>query len=112
MRYTVPLFVYGGASQAPASGTGVSGLRCTLAERDGRGFVRIHNDAATHVRLVDVRFDQASGVIALQGGQLSYILAGSTMSWALPAGATGGASLSTFVNGGTARVTLPSCSRE
>ncbi len=112
MRYTIPLFVYGGTSKAPSPGAGASGLHCTLAEQDGRTLVRIRNEAATHVRLVDARFDLASGPVALPGGQLSYILPGSTMHWPLPAGTTGREPLDTLVNGGTARVMLPGCTHE
>jgi fimbrial chaperone protein len=111
MRYTIPLFVYG-AGSSPSAQQGAASLRCALEERDGRKVLTIRNASPLHVRLVDLRSDGASGPLSLPDGQLSYVLAGASRSWALPAGATGREPVSALVNDNIARASLPGCAHE
>lgn len=112
MRYTIPLFVYGAAGPSPSVQQGDASLRCALGERDGRKILTIRNASPLHVRLVDLRLDGASGPLAFPDGQLSYVLAGASRSWSLPAGATGREPVSVLVNDNIVRATLPGCAHE
>lgn len=92
MRYSIPLFVYGGnAPPATARDTTVdANLRCTLARSaDGSGELRLTNTGQAHVRLLNVRFESGGRTIPVASGLLGYALPGSTIVRKLPAGASG-----------------------
>ncbi|WP_336962843.1 molecular chaperone [Sphingobium aquiterrae] len=114
MRYSIPLFVYGGQPRrnggggAPASAAGAT-LRCALVERAGRTFVQIRNSGPSHARLVDVHFAPPGRAAPLAEGLLGYVLAGSSMAWPLPAGVTGREPLSLSGPTRGARIVLPEC---
>lgn len=91
MRYSIPLFVYGASAPPPAGGsTSDAGLRCTLARSaDGSAELRLTNTGQTHVRLLNLRFENAGRTIPVGNGLLGYALPGSTIARSLPEGATG-----------------------
>jgi fimbrial chaperone protein len=106
MRYSLPLFVYGGDFRTAASRARPPPLRCAIMEQDGREFVRIENVGTLHARLTNVRFEGDRSPIPLAEGLLGYVLPGNAMRWELPPGVSGQEPLSMAVNGGATQVTL------
>lgn len=91
MRYSIPLFVYGGPSDDEAGSGDKHGfnLRCTLLDRPDGKRVQVTNSGTAHARLVDVAFLVNGRDMPVAEGLLGYVLPGSSMSWPVPNGATG-----------------------
>jgi fimbrial chaperone protein len=104
MRYAIPLFSYGAGYAEPdrKASPSAQSLAWRIVGEGHARFLEIRNTGATHARLVDAAFDADAKPFA--PGLLGYVLAGSTMRWALPDGAGAGA-LRISVNG--TATTLP-----
>lgn len=109
MRYSVPLFVYGGEARNARQSTSIS-LRCAVTDANGRKQLQLINTGTMHARLTDVRFGgEGERSVPLGSGLLGYVLPGSKVRWPLPDGVSGRESVSMTVNGSASRVTIPGC---
>lgn len=110
MRYSIPLFVYGGAMRVTPQqrAATLAGLRCAVVVQGDARTLRITNEGPLHARLVEVRFDERAGAVPLGQGLFGYVLPGQTISRPLPAGASGTAPLS-MAGTGNERVVPPGC---
>ncbi|MPT48003.1 MAG: molecular chaperone [Sphingobium sp.] len=106
MRYSVPLFTY--KALTPPSDTSHQTLRCKIFNRDGKRQFRLENHGATHVRLLNIGFQEKAGLIPLENAKVSYILAGSALAWPVPAGVSERPTLSA-VNRGSHRHEITNC---
>lgn len=113
MRYSLPLFIYGGApSTAQDRAKMAPALRCAISGNGPEQTLQITNDGSTHVRLTNISVEQADATSAeVPGGQLSYILPGATMRWKLPSGVRQIKQISAGINAANERARLPECTR-
>lgn len=77
MRYSIPLFVYA----APAS---AAQLSAAITTAQGGRVVTIRNSGQTHARLTDLRVVSGGRETVVKGGLAGYVLAGTSVSIALP----------------------------
>lgn len=94
MRYSLPLFTYGGASDALAPQ-----LRSAIRFVDGKRWIEISNSGSRHARLTDLRVGSGTAARTIQAGLLGYVLPGATMRWALPDDFTAPSPVTIGVNG-------------
>ncbi len=115
MRYSIPLFVHGGATGSARGGKSRAkeseGFRlgCMLLDRPDGKWVRISNGGGGHARLVDVAFTVNGAQIGIAQGLLGYVLPGSSMEWPVPKGASGKEPL-TMAGPDGRRIAITGCS--
>lgn len=100
MRYSLPLFVLGGASPTRDDKDGkaspsIPDLTWHIVTDGRERLLEIRNASAVHARLTDVSL----GATPLAEGLLGYVLPGEMMRWPLPAEARPGAPLTASING-------------
>lgn len=94
MRYSLPLFTYGGAADALAPQ-----LRSAVRLIDGKRWIEISNSGTRHARLTDLRIGSGLAARTVQPGLVGYVLPGATMRWPLPDDFAGAAPITIGVNG-------------
>ena len=75
LRYSLPLFTYGGKS----SNRGEPQLQCAVIRKDGEHMLEIRNSGNMHARLVDAAFVEDGRHMPVGRGLLGYALAGSAL---------------------------------
>jgi fimbrial chaperone protein len=93
MRYSIPLFTYDGAVAATPV------LKARIVVTDGRRYAEIRNVGQRHARLLNLRIQNGAREFTVNAGLVGYVLGGSTMRWALPAGAPIGGTIVVNANG-------------
>jgi len=106
MRYSIPLFVAPDQNKNKRDSAAPQ-LSCKLVDR-GRT-VRLINAGPVHARLADVDLDTGKSTVSIGPGLLGYVLAGSTMEWAVPGNPVTSGTLRAKVNGHAKQVALGAC---
>lgn len=90
MRYSIPLFVYGGGSDdkegAHHALAETQNLSWRVTQAGGQPALEVRNRGDVHVRLSQVALEQGGQKRTVAEGLLGYVLPGSTRSWPVPAG--------------------------
>ncbi|RSB33426.1 fimbrial biogenesis chaperone [Enterobacter cloacae] len=91
MRYSIPLFVYGQGIPTRKEGAhhalvDTRTLSWRVTHEGGQPHLEVNNRGDVHVRLSQVSLVQDGQKRPVAEGLLGYVLAGSTRSWAIPAG--------------------------
>ncbi|MBY5118017.1 fimbrial biogenesis chaperone [Enterobacter cloacae] len=91
MRYSIPLFVYGQGIPTSKEGAhhafvDTHNLSWRVKNEGGQPHLEVNNRGDVHVRLSQVSLVQGGQKRPVDEGLLGYVLAGSTRSWAIPAG--------------------------
>lgn len=94
MRYSLPLFVYGGDRAALQSD-----LTARIGQAGGKRWVEIVNRGSGHARLTDLRSTSRGESRPIRAGLVGYVLPGATMRWPLPDDVDAGRALTVSVNG-------------
>ncbi|CDO35420.1 Type I pilus usher pathway chaperone CsuC [Novosphingobium sp. KN65.2] len=106
MRYSIPLFLApekGKDKREPA----MPQVSCRLIDQ-GRT-VQLANSGSMHARLADAVLDAGQETVPIAPGLLGYVLAGSTMEWAVPGKPATTGALRAKVNGDAKQVALGAC---
>jgi fimbrial chaperone protein len=86
MRYSIPLFVYGGAASPKQAGEDPQ-LACSLLHEAETPRVEIRNAGGYHARIVDLSIESGGRTTQIGTGLVGYALAGGGFATALPASA-------------------------
>lgn len=100
MRYSIPLFVYGGAA-SPKQAPDGSHLACSLGDEDGTARAEIRNTGDYHARIVGLSIESGGETVPIGAGLVGYALAGGGFAASLPASASAPARLVMSVDGRT-----------
>lgn len=93
MRYSIPLFTYGGAHSV------IPHLSARVDMADGKRWLTVTNDGTGHARLTDLRVHGNAGNFMVKAGLIGYVLPGATMRWQLPDDIAARATFTVAVNG-------------
>lgn len=103
MRYSIPLFVYGGGMAVATEGENhvqvdQRNLSWSMTTLEGKPAIEVRNRDLVHVRLSKVTVRQGGSEREIAPGLLGYVLPGQTRSWPLPADLTRPGELSATIN--------------